>query len=516
MFLKSIAAGICLKPAPLKLRGEAVVTAIPESASGDAVEIDGSFLYTDAIGATPWSISLQGGLTLLGHHVADAYASLDGSGALAVGWHQRLQLPNDDVNVASIDGTVDGWMRGSTFDVEGGVSVCLVAVYCIDGQALVSTDGAAACVTLATVYYPIVSVGYLYTDVSYGSYDIRGGFGYRWGGSVDVMGGSCDIGPWRPAGAPGATASAAGQPYSFQVGPGEILRNLRLHGAGAAPEVTVRGPGGTVIATNPSSPVTQQKGSYLLLKDAASHTTVVQLIKPAPGTWTITPATGSTIAGVDTAPLLLPPAVGARVRHDRHGYHVDYAWTPQTGVAMRFTARRGNLAQDLGPGRVTPCPGKVQQRSARKIAVRCGTLDFLPVDGPGGLRRIEVRLTRGGVPVATRTLAHFRVPAPAKPGRVPSLRLARTNRGVIVTWGRAGRAVRYAVTAVSAEGYRVLYAHAPSCREITLPRTATTSTVDVTVRGISAHGVLGLRSWLYLRARGRLAGGAHPASRRCA
>ncbi|HEX3873935.1 MAG TPA: hypothetical protein VHW26_07300, partial [Solirubrobacteraceae bacterium] len=103
VYLKSIAAGVCLTPAPLQIRGQAVISALPLG-SEEAVEVDGSFHYVDAANGQPWSITLQRGLTMFDHHIADGTLSLDGDDALDVGFDAHVQLPSDDVDAASVDG----------------------------------------------------------------------------------------------------------------------------------------------------------------------------------------------------------------------------------------------------------------------------------------------------------------------------------------------------------------------------------------------------------------------------
>jgi PKD repeat protein len=517
VYLKSIAAGLCLKPPPFKLRGQAVISAIP-AGSKDAIEVDGSFLYVDAANGAPWSITLQGGLSMFDHHLADGTVSLDGNNALSVGFHARLQLPSDDVDAASVDGVVNGWLQGSTFDIEGSVSVCLLSVACINGNALVSSAGVSACASLGTVYYPIVTFSGGIPDFSYGSYEVRTGFGYQWHGSVDVMGDSCDVGPWRPAGGP-AVASAAGvragvlrapgSPYQLRIKAGTILESVRLHGAGGPPDVTVTGPDGTRIEASALQGASRQTGRYLIAQNPQDATTAFQLLKPAPGVWTVTPALGSTVTSVDTAPLLLPPAVGGRVRHDSAGYHVDYTYTPQAGAVLGFVEHHGGLAQTLGGGHHATCPLAVRRRTGRSASVKvaCGTLDFAPADGPGGPREIDVQITRHGMPLSTFKVAGFVAPAPRRPGRVAAVRLHRTAKHTILAWGGSRLATRYEVAATSTEGYQRLYVAKASCRVLALPRSPSFTSVAVTITPVGGNGRRGVAARLRLPAK-RLQAGA--------
>ncbi|HWH12059.1 MAG TPA: PKD domain-containing protein [Solirubrobacteraceae bacterium] len=529
VYLKSIAAGLCLTPAPMQIRGQAVISALPLG-SDDAVEVDGSFLYVDAANGQPWSITLQGGLTMFGHHLADGTLSLNGDDALDVGFHARLQLPSDDVDAASVDGQVNGWMQGTSFDIEGSVSVCLLDVACVNGNALVSSDGVAACASLGTIYYPIVTFSGGIPDFSYGSYSVQTGFGYPWNGSVDVMGDSCDVGPWRPAGAPGLASAAAlrvasglraagglgaasglraaSAPYTFTVKSGTLLESMRLHGASGAPDVTITGPDGTQIVASAFQGASRQTGRYVIAQDPQNATTAFELLKPAAGVWTVTPGLGSTITSVDTAPLVLPPAVGARVIHDRSGYRVDYTYTPQAGAALNFVEHHGGLAQSLGSGHAATCPAAVRRRTGRSatIRVRCGTVAFTPTDGPGGRREVDVQITRHGMPLTTFKVASYVAPAPRVPARVPGLRLHRTAKHVVLTWDGSRLATRYEVSATSTEGYQRLYIARAGCRVQALPQSPTTTSVAVTITPVGANGRRGPAARLLLPVRALHAG----------
>ncbi|HEY5196814.1 MAG TPA: PKD domain-containing protein [Solirubrobacteraceae bacterium] len=520
VYLKSIAAGICLTPAPLQIRGQAVISALPLG-SDEAIEVDGSFLYVDAANGQPWSITLQGGLTMFNHHIADGTLSLNGDDALDVGFDAHLQLPSDDVDAASVDGQVNGWLQGTSFDIEGSVSVCLLDVACVDGNALVSSDGVAACASLGTIYYPIVTFSDGIPDFSYGSYTVKTGFGYPWGGSVDVMGDSCDVGPWRPAGAPdGASASAlraaASSPYRFTVKPGTILESVRLHGAGGSPDVTVTGPDGTRIEASALLGASRKTGAYLIAQDRQNATTAFQLLKPAPGVWTVTPALGSTITSVDTAPLELPPAVGARVIHGSTGYRVDYTYTPQAGARLNFVEHHGGLAQSLGSGHAATCPAAVRRRTGRSASVKvlCGEVGFTPADGPGGPRQIDVQITRHGMPLSTFKVASFVAPPPRRPARVPALRLHRTSKHVVLAWAASRLASRYEVSATSTEGYQRLYVSRPGCRVLALPASPTFTSVSVTITPVGANGRRGSAAGLRLPVRALHSGARaiHPVS----
>ena len=493
VYLKSIAAGLCLKPPPFKLRGQAVISVIP-AGSKDAIEVDGSFLYVDAANGAPWSITLQGGLSMFDHHLADGTVSLDGNNALSVGFHARLQLPSDDVDAASVDGQVNGWLQGSTFDIEGSVSVCLLDVACIDGNALVSSAGVSACASLGTVYYPIVTFSGGIPDFSYGSYEVKTGFGYQWHGSVDVMGDSCDVGPWRPAGGPAAASAAAvragvlgpagvggGAVGSGVLGPGAVRAGV-LRAASAPYELRIKAgtipsrasapargggssgrDGGDRTRRNPARGVGAAGGVTADREvpdrpEPQDGTTAFELLKPAPGVWSITPALGSTVRCPST-----------RLRSSCR----------RPSAAGCATTRRATTSTTPSPRRRVPCSASSSITGAwlRPWGRASGDLSAggAPADGAerereGGLRDARLRAGRRArrragdrcpdhpPRNAAEHLQGGRVRRTGAPpsGSGPGAPAHRTARRTILAWAGARLATRYEVAATSTEGYQRL------------------------------------------------------------
>ena len=489
---------MCLKPAPLKVRGEAVISALPIGLDEEAISVSGSFLYVDQHGDDPWYIELSGGVSLFDHRIAKGHVGLDGDLTATFGFTARLQFPNDDVNIASVEGSVEGWLETRTpvrFSVEGKLEACLVDAFCRGAEAVMSSDGVAACATIMTLYYPTVDVGLWYADVSYEKVDVRGGFGYRWGGAVDVMGGSCDIGPWRAQ--MRARAAQAGE-RSFEVGDNEPVTTLRLRGAGTPPKVTLRGPDGTVISSPKLGGVVEAPGKSLLVEDPQANATVVQLIRPAKGRWTITTELGSTLTAVDRASYMPPPAVDAKVTRRGRRHRLQYIYTQQADTQVRFVERAGKLQQTIGTARPGDCPDTTR-RDRRTGTVRCGTIAFRPAGGPGGRRDIFVEVTRDGKPVETRKVGSYVAPAPRRLAPVRRLRIARHVRRPVIAWAKLPGAERYELEVSSEEGYRFAHIASDRCRALRMPRTGAGRSVTVTITAVDADGVRGRPSRLRLR-----------------
>ena len=103
----------------------------------------------------------------------------------------------------------------------------------------------------------------------------RAGLGYRWGGSVDVMGDSCDVGPYR---AVRSAAVAAQQGRSRITLPDEAMVALRVEGRTAPPKLVIRGPGGRRIVS-PSEDGQIEKGRYAIAEEPAERATHVVIAR---------------------------------------------------------------------------------------------------------------------------------------------------------------------------------------------------------------------------------------------
>src|SRR5690349_2633557 len=154
VFLESVRLGVCLEPPPFQVKGGAAVSFGPSVAGKSAVRIDGDLHYSDAWNGTPWFIKATGSLTLFDKQVATSELTYWGSGMIDFNFHGWI-----DFGVASIDGKVYGWIETrspSRFNVQGDVSVCVVTIGCIDGEAVASSVGAAGCVKVSLVEVPVI------------------------------------------------------------------------------------------------------------------------------------------------------------------------------------------------------------------------------------------------------------------------------------------------------------------------------------------------------------------------
>ena len=198
VYLTRVGVGLCLYPPPFKLRGDVGVTALPVGGT-NAVTINGSFLYTDAFGSDPWSLTLSGSTSVFDRALGDGSLTIRPTGFINFGLHASFNL----YRIVSLDGSVLGWLDPPlhSFNLAGRVRGCIKSV-CASSDAVVSSVGTAGCLDLGTITYAVLVKNHnwhWYTPwrVHWETRHkhIEAGFGYRWhASSVSLFGGSCDMG----------------------------------------------------------------------------------------------------------------------------------------------------------------------------------------------------------------------------------------------------------------------------------------------------------------------------------
>lgn len=440
-YLTQIRGGICLQPAPLTVTGGASVGVLPDpkDPEDELIKVNGDFTYTDGYTnaqntKVPWNATLKGNVKAYGADVGDGSLSFGGNNIAAMHLHTGQSYAG---GLISVSGDVDGQMSFTSgrFNVEGDLHACMASVICAGAEALVSSDGLSACVTII----PAVDLYFFSTP------EVRAGFGFRWATQhVSVMAPSCDVGDWRAtitrAQLRGLRDGDPSAPIPLYVGPGETLKNIRLVGGdGGPPNVIVRGPNGELLQLAPGAEGTGAFGQNLMVKDRSGGATVIQLVRPAAGTWTIEPADAtSPVRSIETAPVLERPVVTGKLTPLAGGRErLSYTYTPQTGVDFTF--------DEVG----------VDHKAAQRLTVvktNCGqkvctgTLDFTPALGLRGKREVVATTMREGNLVAQQSLASY-VAEGTSAGRPGSVRVARLAHGIRACWTAADGAVRYDVAA---------------------------------------------------------------------
>jgi len=391
----------------------------------------------------------------------DGFASARGS--VSVG------LPGVSVR-GGLDAFAD--LRSRSFGGEVGGEVCIAGICPARGQAVLSSRGIGACVTQIVDY----------------------GFGYRWGDpitSVDLMFGSCDLGPYRvtaPAGAarageqggartaagddaggaprPGARAAADG---AVTVRGGTPLLSVKATGAGGAPSVVLVSPSGERIV--PSAEAAAGQPAYAR-QVAELSATYVAVPRPAAGTWRVeADPSGPAIAEVARAATLPAPRVSGRVGGRGRARTLRYRTTRGNGLTTTFVERWSGGQRTLG----------VARRAA-------GTLRFAPAPGPAGRREVVALVARDGLPRLERTVATYTAPPPARPARVRGVRVAHGARAATVRWRGVAGARTYAVRVETADGRRQLHVLGARARSLRIAAVGRRERVTVVVTARDGAG----------------------------
>ena len=384
VYLDRIGLAICIQPPPMKFTGAAALRFGPDFGGQKALVLDGQVEYVDS---RPWVLSAKGGVSVFGYQVADGYFTYKSSGSIDFGFHAGF-----DFGVASVSAGVDGWIETQEpvrFNVDGYGSVCVVVVACIRGEITVSTVGIAGCLTLLEG-----DIWELHEDADFVWYApwrvhwelrhwrLRAGLGYRWGGSIDVMGDSCDVGPYR---AVRSAAAAGAQPRRRDITlPDEAMVALRVEGRTAPPKLVIRGPGGRRIVS-PSEAGRIEKGRYAIAEEPAERVTHVVIARPRGGRWTIETQPGSSaIADVRQAGVDEPPTVQAAVGGRGRSRVLGYSYHAE-GHGITFVERSADRSEVkvLGTGEGQALP----RREGRPGVPRSAAVRSPPLHPRRGPRR---------------------------------------------------------------------------------------------------------------------------------
>jgi hypothetical protein len=473
VFLDEIRFAYATSPAP-SFSGGITLTYGPTVREISLISAEGNFTLTFS---DPAVIHIDGEGKVLGLKVAavDARYSLDGN--LTLDASLRLGIDVRDPHhvpywedgttppLARISGELHGWADGPsrTFSSAGAGEACLGL--CIAGRVVMSSTGVAGC----GAFGPAVV-----------------GAGYTWSsGRFEWFGGACDLGRWTPS--PPAGARAAAVLSAIELPAGLPVAAVKIVGLGAAPRVTLLGPRGERVVT-PAGSGGARAATSLVAVDESTATTYVALARPSGGTWRIMVDPASVpVVSVEAAQAL--PAVSVRARVGRGGgarRMLSYRVKPIAGQKVSFAEQRA--------GRVGHLIGV-----ARGAA---GRLRFTPGAGPAGIRSIVAQVSQGGLPRRSLVVAHYRAPAPLRPGRPRSLRLRRTARTLRVTWRpSSGRPRSYEVLVTTINHRRELFRVPAGRRHVSVRDVRFADRAVVTVTPLDATGQPGRSARMVARAR---------------
>jgi len=447
---------------PPQIDGGITTTAGPTIGGSPLVQSDGSFVL--ALGPSGF-IKAQGAVNILGLPVAQGHFEWYPSSAFSFGAGIHFVFQQGGIQnpgTLDISAGLEGWASRSAVGGEGTATVKLYGATLAKAEMVVSRAGWAAC----------GQIGWF-----------RVGAAVRLpGDTLVLMGAGCDVAPYRAA---KSAHAAQGGPMNLKLRASGAGTLLRFRGNGGAPKVVLDGPHGQhVAASADGSPV--KSGSAVVLQDPDGAATHVALKKPA-GQWTVTTAAGSpTIAGVDSADIMEPPAVSARVGGRGAKRTLTWKLKPRPGQRVTFTE-----------------VGRDASAVIAKTSASRGRARFTPASGNARARRIVATVEQSGMPRDSVTVARYTAPAWRKPAKPRKLRARRSGSNLIVTWGAAAGAARYAVYVTATDGERELFMTSARKRRLKVRGIARVDRAVVKLQGLRADGVPGKAATLRVKAGAR-------------
>jgi hypothetical protein len=358
-----------------------------------------------------------------------------------------------------------GFISANGANLEGAATLTIPVIGDINGSAIVSTKGTAACATI-------------------GFFDA--GFGHQWGGGVPSAFSGCDLGPFRvTARARGADAHSAGV-EAIEVPKGLPHAGFAATAEGGAPRVTVSGPGGFQLSS-PADGSVLRSSEALIVPVANERTTYVFVDDPRPGAWSVDSADpANPLTELGLAEGLDDPKVKAKVAKPRKGrgakkLKLSYEVRRIPGQEVIFTERGEGIAQELGTARG-----------------RRGSISFKPTISADRRRTIEAEVAQDGLPRDLLDVARFKAPKQHKLGK-PKVKAKRKKSSLKLSWKRIKGAAEYLVE-VSA-GAQVLHRVLTSKPKLKLDGTPSKGKLEVAVQALGEAQPPGPAAKLKVKAR---------------
>jgi hypothetical protein len=293
----------------------------------------------------------------------------------------------------------------------GGIEVEHIGL-CAGGEAHVSSRGISVCFNIGNgLWTP--GVGYVYGE----------SFPEFFSG---LPGDGCRPSHFWEKDVRAARASAVA-PITFTVKRGEKVKNVRLAGAGGAPEVSVRTPGGETITSQANKML--HSGQLSAIAADKYKATWISVEHAKPGTYQIVSEPGSpAITGMAETHYEPGAEVSGKLTHRGRRYTLHYNAGHAAGQKVTFVER-----------------GKDTKRTLRTVSGGKGTIAFEPALGHAGPREIAAEVEVDGVPASPQKLARFSAPSPRRAGRVTHVRVARGHGAIAVSWRKVPFAKSYSV-----------------------------------------------------------------------
>lgn len=463
--LERVGIGLCLKPPPLKARGEVGVKVL-----GD-VDITGEVEYVEAYGGAPWHVKLGGSVEAFGRELGHGYVVINAAQEVEflvnVGTTFNGKIFGKTVELGSIEGLFNGWVQLSSarFNLEGHVTGCIHGLGCAGAEALINNHAIAGCAHLG---------------------ELSGFIAYRWRAKEAEIGLGCDLSPYVEAKASAARASAqAGGARTVLVSPGTREIAFRVHGTSGPPRVSVTGPDGTRILP-PSAGEAERSAHSLVLESAVSGTTIVLVNAPAAGAWHIEATAENPLTGLEVAHYQPPPRVSGTVRSTGATRTVELTYTAPAGSEISLVERGREVNHEVSTsvkgGRCAKAPAPVPGERSR-----CAKLTFAPVPARSAARKLVAVVSRDGIPQRAITVASFKGVLPAPPPTPAALQLRRKGTSLTLAWRVGSSPKAYAVLVNLSNGRELGYTVKGGCRALRILAVGRKLTAKVRITAVRAR-----------------------------
>ncbi len=485
VYLLSVGGGFFLDPV-IQIMARAAF-GLGAAIQGEApVKVNGEFTMTFPKSA-PASFRLDGDVEALTVHIGDGFLEFITDGFARFGGASHLELGPLSGGM-DVKGFVDGTNGQFGANLDGDAQFCMTfpnpipdsddIEVCggIGTNAAVSSIGFAACATLDP---PVVD-------------EISAGLGLRWdevdpgalfspilltAQVIDAISIPCNTGPYSlpdPRPAPRQLKRQGAQ--GLAVPGGLPTATILVMGQGAAPDLTVTGPGGeTITSATPSS-------AGFVAGAVGANAAWVVLNKPTGGTWVVTPNAGSSaVTSLKLSQGYKPAKVEANVKRGRIKYRVSRLGGVQQ-VTFRESGRFG-----------THVLGTVDNAK--------GTLKFKPSPGAGGDRRVVALIEQNGLITNEVPVGSYKAPPPPKPAKVDRLRARKAGDRLTVTFKPPKRAVRTEVVVTGKNGTRLAQLATGKQKKLVFANVKWETKFKVKARGVGDDGRRGKTSKISVRAR---------------
>jgi streptogramin lyase len=308
-------------------------------------------------------------------------------------------------------------------------------------------------------------------SVSTGPLTVYGGFGYHWGGELELWADNCEMLKFKTA---AHLSSATNGPVSFTVPSGQAETLIGARGEGGYPSYTLTSPHGHIISRTGGEQGAVGPGGYRWVTDPTKNGTYVLLGKPEPGTWTLTPLAGSPPIDWTASALSAPPAK-VKTRVIRHGHRDLLEWSanPAPGQTLRF--------EEVG-------------RRTADVILRTskahGQILFTPANtGAGEGRHLQIEVAMSGLPRKILTGASFSVSAPPRPLAPRHVSIYRRGRGVLISWTPPTGARTVEVLVTSSDGRRERFRVNARQHSLSFPNVIAPAHLTVSITALATDGV---------------------------